>query len=167
MSNYLVILLFEWCLQNCQHDETVSSECNGHRDNRELLWRAASKFSEQGRRLLNGLPFWKWRRPQSVLDRHGDAVQFFLSLQAWAKSQQNLISRLHPTSNHIVVNGADHRMLYRRPEALIDPIKRLIKFRKSRTSVTGSKTAWYCAPVKLCSLCECTCGKCVSFCLWE
>lgn len=52
--------------------------------------------------------------------------------KAWAKSQQHLISRLHPSSKHIVVNGADHRMLYRKPDAVIEPIKRIIKYRRSK-----------------------------------
>lgn len=47
--------------------------------------------------------------------------------KAWAKSQQHLISRLHPGSNHIVVNGADHHMLYRQPSAIVEPLKRIIR----------------------------------------
>ena len=46
--------------------------------------------------------------------------------QAWAKSQQHLISTLHPGSHHIVVNGADHHMLYRKPLAVSEPIRKLI-----------------------------------------
>ncbi|KAK2189680.1 hypothetical protein NP493_100g07036 [Ridgeia piscesae] len=46
--------------------------------------------------------------------------------KAWAKSQQHLISTLHPGSHHIVVNGADHHMLYRKPLAVSEPIRKLI-----------------------------------------
>lgn len=46
--------------------------------------------------------------------------------KAWAKSQQHLISQLHPGSQHIVVNGADHHMLYRKPLAVSNPIRKLI-----------------------------------------
>ena len=60
--------------------------------------------------------------------------------QAWAKSQQHLISRLHPTSKHIVVNGADHRMLYRKPDAVIEPIKRIIKHRRSQVKASTASS---------------------------
>ena len=52
--------------------------------------------------------------------------------KAWAKSQQNLVSKLHPGSNHILVNGADHHMIYRKPSAIIDPVKRLVKQWRSK-----------------------------------
>ncbi|KAK2153006.1 hypothetical protein LSH36_311g03056 [Paralvinella palmiformis] len=55
---------------------------------------------------------------------------------AWAKSQQTLMSWLHPNNNHIIVNGADHHMIYRQPHTIIDPIIQLIKQRRNKqTSV--------------------------------
>jgi len=47
--------------------------------------------------------------------------------KAWAQSQKNLVTKLHPGANHIVVNRADRHMLYRRPEAIVEPIRRLVK----------------------------------------
>ncbi|XP_077989742.1 uncharacterized protein YbdG-like [Glandiceps talaboti] len=53
---------------------------------------------------------------------------------AWAKSNQYLISQVHPGCKHIVINGADHHMLYRNPDAVVDPIKRLVKQWRNRHS---------------------------------
>ena len=58
-------------------------------------------------------------------------VSFFL-FQAWAKAQQYLISKLHPSSHHIVVNGADHHMPYRQPESIIEQIKKIVKARRNK-----------------------------------
>jgi len=52
--------------------------------------------------------------------------------KAWAKSEQHLMSSLHPTSHHIVINGADHHMLYKQPEPLIEQITKIIKHRRSK-----------------------------------
>jgi pimeloyl-ACP methyl ester carboxylesterase len=51
--------------------------------------------------------------------------------KAWASSQKNIITKVHPGAAHVIVNGADRHMLYRRPDAIIEPIKRLV--RKWRT----------------------------------
>ncbi|XP_006825538.1 uncharacterized protein LOC102804363 [Saccoglossus kowalevskii] len=55
---------------------------------------------------------------------------------AWAKSHQHLISTLHPGCKHIVINGADHHMLYRNPDAVTDPIKRLVRQWRQRRAKT-------------------------------
>ncbi|XP_070533289.1 uncharacterized protein [Ptychodera flava] len=51
---------------------------------------------------------------------------------AWAKSVQHLISTVHPGCKHIVVNGADRHMIYRNPDAVVDPIKRLVRTWRGR-----------------------------------
>ncbi|XP_064642934.1 uncharacterized protein LOC135497133 [Lineus longissimus] len=56
--------------------------------------------------------------------------------KAWAKSNQHLISTLHPQSKYIVVNGGDHRMLYRMPDAISDPIIRTVKQYKASKAKT-------------------------------
>ncbi|XP_067665448.1 uncharacterized protein [Haliotis asinina] len=52
--------------------------------------------------------------------------------KAWAKSEQSLISRDLPHATHIVVNGADHHMLYRDPSAVVEPVIKMIKQYKLR-----------------------------------
>ncbi|XP_013395840.1 uncharacterized protein LOC106162942 [Lingula anatina] len=55
--------------------------------------------------------------------------------KAWAKSQENLISRLHPGCKHIVINGADHKKLYTAHLAVVDPVLRLVRQWKTKHKV--------------------------------
>ncbi|XP_072038470.1 uncharacterized protein [Amphiura filiformis] len=54
--------------------------------------------------------------------------------KAWAKAQQHLISNVHPGCKHIVVNGADHHMLYRNPNAVVEPIKKIVNKWRQRSN---------------------------------
>lgn len=57
--------------------------------------------------------------------------------KAWAKSEQNLINSLYPQCQHIVVNGGDRHMMYKNPEAIIEPIRKAVKHWKNKN--TNSK----------------------------
>ncbi|ELU06107.1 hypothetical protein CAPTEDRAFT_181535 [Capitella teleta] len=50
--------------------------------------------------------------------------------QAWAKSQQLLLTKMHPNSKHILINGADHHMVYRKPEVIAEQIRKVVKSRR-------------------------------------
>ncbi|XP_041361636.1 uncharacterized protein LOC121377635 [Gigantopelta aegis] len=52
--------------------------------------------------------------------------------KAWAKSERSLISKYLPGSQHIVINGADHHMLYKKPLAVTEPIIKMIKLWKQK-----------------------------------
>ena len=52
--------------------------------------------------------------------------------QAWAKSEQSLLTKHYPRANHIVINSADKHMLYRNPKAVIEPVSRIIRQYKNR-----------------------------------
>ena len=46
--------------------------------------------------------------------------------RAWSKGAQNTVSKLQPNCQHYVINGADHRMIYKQPKELSAPISRII-----------------------------------------
>jgi len=53
--------------------------------------------------------------------------------QAWTKAQQNLASRLHPNSEHIVVNDADHGSIsWQRPDVIVTQIRRAVQRYRTR-----------------------------------
>ncbi|XP_064596735.1 uncharacterized protein LOC135463405 [Liolophura sinensis] len=52
--------------------------------------------------------------------------------KAWAKSEQNLISQRFPNAQQIVINGADHHMLYRKPLAVAEPINRMVRLYRQK-----------------------------------
>ncbi|XP_060571609.1 uncharacterized protein LOC132729804 [Ruditapes philippinarum] len=54
--------------------------------------------------------------------------------KAWAKSEQNLISKTYPHSQHIVVNGGDRHLLYQKPDAIVEPIRKAVKLWRSKNS---------------------------------
>ena len=58
----------------------------------------------------------------------------YLSFQAWAKSEQNLISKTYPHSHHIVVNGGDRHLLYQNPDAIVEPIRKAVKLWRSKNN---------------------------------
>lgn len=54
--------------------------------------------------------------------------------KVWAKATQKLVSSIHPTAKHLLINGADHHMLYRNPNAVVEPIKKLVRHWRQRHS---------------------------------
>lgn len=52
--------------------------------------------------------------------------------KAWAKSEQNLISTMYPHCQHVVINGGDRHMLYQKPEAIVEPIRKAIENWRSK-----------------------------------
>lgn len=54
--------------------------------------------------------------------------------KVWAKATQKLVSSIHPSAKHLLINGADHHMLYRNPNAVVEPIKKLVKHWRQRHS---------------------------------
>lgn len=59
--------------------------------------------------------------------------------KAWAKSEQNLISKTYPHSQHIVVNGGDRHLLYQKPDAIVEPIRKAVKLWRSKNSNNEDK----------------------------
>jgi len=48
--------------------------------------------------------------------------------QAWGKAQHNLVSRLHPNSEHVVVNDVDHRSIsWQRADVIVEQIRHAVK----------------------------------------
>ena len=48
--------------------------------------------------------------------------------QAWGQAQQNLASRLHPNSEHVVVNDADHKSIsWQRADIIVEQIRRAVQ----------------------------------------
>jgi len=56
-----------------------------------------------------------------------DSKQASAINKAWASSYKDIVTRLPPGTTHSVVNGADHRLVHQNPEAIIEPIKKLVK----------------------------------------
>ncbi|KAH3740765.1 uncharacterized protein LOC127850464 [Dreissena polymorpha] len=52
--------------------------------------------------------------------------------KAWAKSEQNLITNTYPHSHHIVVNGGDRHLLYEKSDAVVEPIRKIVKQWRSK-----------------------------------
>ena len=47
--------------------------------------------------------------------------------QAWEKAQQNLVSRLHPNSERVVVDDADRgSVTWRRADVIVQQIRRMV-----------------------------------------
>lgn len=52
--------------------------------------------------------------------------------KAWAIGEQKLLSKLPPSTQHVVVNGADRHMMYRKPEPIVEAVLRIVrKWRRS------------------------------------
>lgn len=47
--------------------------------------------------------------------------------KAWAKSEQNLLTKYYPRAKHIVINSSDRHMLYRNPDAISEQVIKMIK----------------------------------------
>ncbi|XP_038051976.1 uncharacterized protein LOC119724816 [Patiria miniata] len=60
--------------------------------------------------------------------------------KVWAKSQQRLMSEAHPNAKHILINGADHHMLYRNPNAIVEPVRKLVKQWRARNNEAYQKS---------------------------
>ncbi|XP_022092786.1 uncharacterized protein LOC110980430 isoform X2 [Acanthaster planci] len=60
--------------------------------------------------------------------------------KVWAKSQQHLMSKIHPNAKHILINGADHHMLYRNPNAIVEPVRKLVKQWRARNSAAYQRS---------------------------
>ncbi|XP_033647162.1 uncharacterized protein LOC117306770 [Asterias rubens] len=56
--------------------------------------------------------------------------------KVWAKAQQNLMSKAHKDAKHILINGADHHMLYRNPNSIVEPVRKLVKQWRARHNGT-------------------------------
>jgi len=55
--------------------------------------------------------------------------------KAWARAEQNLLSKHFPQAKHVVVNGADRHMMYRKPEPIIEAVTKIIrKWKKSQAA---------------------------------
>ncbi|ESO93742.1 hypothetical protein LOTGIDRAFT_228523 [Lottia gigantea] len=59
--------------------------------------------------------------------------------KAWAKTEQQLISKHFPNAQHLVVNGADHHMIYKQPEDVSQVIIKMIKQYKSHVKSSQNK----------------------------
>ncbi|XP_072175368.1 uncharacterized protein [Diadema setosum] len=60
--------------------------------------------------------------------------------KVWAKATQRLVSSVHPSAKHLLINGADHHMLYRNPNAIVEPIKKLIRHWRQRNNKMAKGT---------------------------
>ncbi|KAK6168011.1 hypothetical protein SNE40_021921 [Patella caerulea] len=58
--------------------------------------------------------------------------------KAWAKAEQQFISKHFPTAQHLVVNGADHHMLYKQPHSVVEVILKMVRQVKLRNKNTKS-----------------------------
>jgi len=64
--------------------------------------------------------------------------------KAWASAEQKLLTRYFRSAQHLVVNGADRHMMYRKPEAIIEAVTKLIKrWKKSQKTniLKGSQSS--------------------------
>ncbi|PVD32158.1 hypothetical protein C0Q70_07587 [Pomacea canaliculata] len=52
--------------------------------------------------------------------------------KAWAKAEQELITRVFPRAQHIVVNAADRRMPYTAPQAVVEQVLKIVRQFKAR-----------------------------------
>ncbi|KAK7446772.1 hypothetical protein BaRGS_00040239 [Batillaria attramentaria] len=58
--------------------------------------------------------------------------------KAWAKAEQDLISRVFPLAQQIVVNAADRRMPYTAPEGVAEQVLKLVRHWKSKQAPVRS-----------------------------
>ncbi|CAG5128197.1 unnamed protein product [Candidula unifasciata] len=61
--------------------------------------------------------------------------------KAWARAEQSLLSRLPQNVQHLVVNGADRHMMYRKPEPIIETVLKLVRKWKRTQSLSDSKSS--------------------------
>ncbi|XP_005109384.1 uncharacterized protein LOC101846099 [Aplysia californica] len=61
--------------------------------------------------------------------------------KAWARAEQLLLSKYFPHAQHLVVNGADRHIMYRKPEPIIEAVTRLIRRWKKSQTLKGSKSS--------------------------
>lgn len=54
-------------------------------------------------------------------------MKYLFCFQAWAKSEQNLLTKYYPRAKHIVINSSDRHMLYRNPDAISEQVIKMIK----------------------------------------
>uniref|UniRef100_A0A0B7B0A4 acylglycerol lipase n=1 Tax=Arion vulgaris TaxID=1028688 RepID=A0A0B7B0A4_9EUPU len=61
--------------------------------------------------------------------------------KAWARAEQNLLSKLPPYVQHLVVNGADRHIMYRKPESIAETVLKLIRKWKRTNTFSDSRNA--------------------------
>lgn len=62
--------------------------------------------------------------------------------KAWASAEQKLLARYFQSAQHLVVNGADRHIMYRKPEPIIEAVTKLIKrWKKKSTLVKSSQSS--------------------------
>ncbi|XP_076437551.1 uncharacterized protein LOC143276788 [Babylonia areolata] len=59
--------------------------------------------------------------------------------KAWAKAQQDLITRAFPGAQHIVVNAADRHMPLTAPDAVVEQVLKLVRHWRLRQPVSAPK----------------------------
>ncbi|XP_061174489.1 uncharacterized protein LOC133183563 [Saccostrea echinata] len=58
--------------------------------------------------------------------------------KAWAKSEQNLLTKYYPRAKHIVINSSDRHMLYRNPDAISEQVIKMIKQVRNKLRIKSS-----------------------------
>ncbi|XP_048737241.2 uncharacterized protein LOC125652243 [Ostrea edulis] len=58
--------------------------------------------------------------------------------KAWAKSEQNLLTKHYPRAKHIVINSSDRHMLYRNPDAISEQVIKMIKQVRNKLRIKSS-----------------------------
>ncbi|BFZ11105.1 hypothetical protein BsWGS_14144 [Bradybaena similaris] len=61
--------------------------------------------------------------------------------KAWARAEQSLLSRLPKNVQHLVVNGADRHMIYRKPEPIVETVLKIVRKWKRTHPLSDSKSS--------------------------
>ncbi|XP_059154386.1 uncharacterized protein LOC131939877 [Physella acuta] len=61
--------------------------------------------------------------------------------KAWAKAEQSLLSKFPPNVQHLVINGADRHMLYRKPTPIIEAVLKIVRKWKRTKILSASQSA--------------------------